>query len=125
MSTGVFPDHIELAMITPAYQGGSKLDISNYQPVSVLPIQSKVLGKIVQIRLITFQNTHNIIHSKQYDFQENKSTTLAIFDLYSKIIKALDNADYACNIFLDFAKSFDTSLASKTNRGLTEINRAN
>ena len=100
MSTGVFPDHMELAMLSPVYNGGSKLGISNYQPVSVLLIQRKVLEKIVQVRLITFQNTHNIIHSNRYGFQENKSTTLAIFDLYSKIIKAFDNDDYACNIFL-------------------------
>ena len=70
-------------------------------------ILSKVLEKIVQVRLIKFLNKHNIICDKKYGFQENKSTTLTDLDLYSKIIKALDNADYAC-FFLDFAESFDT-----------------
>ena len=31
-----------------------------------------------------------------------------IFDLYSKIIKALDNDNYACSVFLDFTKASDT-----------------
>ena len=53
-------------------------------------------------------NKHNIISNKQYSFQENKSTTLGIFDLYPKIIKALDNGDYACSVFSDFGKDFDT-----------------
>ena len=99
MSIGVFPDHIKLAMITPVYMGGSKLDISNYRPVSVLPLLSKVLEKIVQVRLKKFLNKHNIIYIKQYGFQENKSTTPAIFDPCSKIINALDNGNYACNVF--------------------------
>ena len=55
-----------------------------------------------------FLNKHNIISNKQYGFQENKSTTLAIFDLYPKIIKALDNGDYACSVFSDFGEDFDT-----------------
>lgn len=55
-----------------------------------------------------FLNKHSVISSKQYSFQENKSTTLANFDLYPKIIKALDNGDYACSVFSDFGKDFDT-----------------
>ena len=50
MSTCVFLDHMKLVTITPVYKGGSKLDISNYQPISVLPILNKVLEKIVQFR---------------------------------------------------------------------------
>ena len=52
MTIGVFPNHMKLVMITPVYMGGSKLDISNYRPVSVLPLLRKVLEKIVQVRLI-------------------------------------------------------------------------
>ena len=61
MSTGVFPNHMKLAMIAPVYKGGSKLDISNYQPVSCFPILSKVLEKIVQVRLIKFLNKHTVL----------------------------------------------------------------
>ena len=99
---------MKLTMITPVYNKGSKLDISNYRPVSVLPILSKVLEKIAQIRLIKFLNNQSIIYNKQYGFQENKSTTPAILDLYSKTIKTLNNGDYPCSAFLDFAKAFDT-----------------
>ena len=56
MSTVVFPDHMKLSMITPVYKEGLKLDILNYRPVSVLPILSKVLEKIVK-----FLNKHIII----------------------------------------------------------------
>ena len=42
---GVFPDLMKNAMVTPIYKGGSKLELKNYRPVSVLPILSKILEK--------------------------------------------------------------------------------
>ena len=46
-SKGIFPDHMKLAMILPFFKGGSKLEVSNYRPVSVLPIISKLLEKFM------------------------------------------------------------------------------
>ena len=44
---GIFPDYMKLAMILPFYKGGSELEVSNYRPVSVLPIISKLLEKLM------------------------------------------------------------------------------
>ena len=52
--TGIFPDLMKLAMIIPTYKGGSRLEASNYRPVSVLPIFSKILEKLMQKRLTKF-----------------------------------------------------------------------
>ncbi len=41
-------------------------------------------------------------------FQKNKSTTLAILDVTTKLIHAIENKNFSCTIFLDFAKAFDT-----------------
>ena len=52
---------------------------------------------------------HNkIIYEHQFGFQKNKSITLAVLDLYSEILKTLEKQEYACSVFLDFAKVFDT-----------------
>ena len=37
-----------------------------------------------------------------------KKQTLAVLDLSTRIIKALDSGNYAASVFLDFAKAFDT-----------------
>ena len=39
---------------------------------------------------------------------KNNSTTQAVFDLYRRIVNALDKENYACSVFLEFAKAFDT-----------------
>ena len=105
---GVFPDKLKLACITPIFKGGSLLIISNYRPVSVLPIFSKLLEKLMQSRLVDFLYKNNVIYENQFGFQKGKSTSLAILDVYSKVIDAFENRHHTCSVFLDFAKAFDT-----------------
>ena len=105
---GVFTDHVKLAMITPIFQGGSKLDVSNYRPVSVLPIISKVIERLMLTRLTKYLDKNKIIYEHHFGFQKNRSTALAVFDLSMRITKALDSGNYAASVFLDFAKAFDT-----------------
>ena len=105
---GVFPDHMKLSMITPIFKGGSKLDFLNYRPISVLPIISKVLKKLMFTRLTKYLDKNKIIYEHQFGSQRNRSTTLAVLDLSARITKALDSGNYAANVFLNFAKAFDT-----------------
>ena len=48
-----------------------------------------------------FLTKENILFDRQYGFQKNKATSLAILDIYTKIV--------SCGIFLDFATAFDTA----------------
>ena len=47
-SQGIFPDHMKLALVTLVYKGKSTLEVCNYRPISILPIFSKVLEKLVR-----------------------------------------------------------------------------
>jgi hypothetical protein len=42
MNTGVFPDSLKVAQVTPIHKKNDPQNKSNYRPVSVLPIFSKV-----------------------------------------------------------------------------------
>ena len=57
------------------------------------------------MKFITKENT---LFNHQYGFQKNKTTSLAILDIYTKIVSALENSGIACRVFLDFSKAFDT-----------------
>ena len=41
-------------------------------------------------------------------FNPLKTTSMAILDIYTKIVQAFEKNENACCIFLDFAKAFDT-----------------
>ena len=45
INTGIFPDPMRFAMITPIYKGGSRLKVSTYRPDSVLAILKKTNTK--------------------------------------------------------------------------------
>ena len=105
---GVFPQLLKSACVIPIFKGGSRMDVSNYRPVSLLPILSKILEKLMQSRLMTFLTDNKILYEHQFGFQKDKSTSMAVLDMCNKITDSFENKEVACNIFLDFAKAFDT-----------------
>ena len=53
-SQGIFPDHMKHAMVTPVHKRGSKLDMTNYRPISILQICSKIIEKLMLSRFFIF-----------------------------------------------------------------------
>ena len=41
LTVGIVPDSLKIAKVTPIYKSGTKDDMSNYRPISVLPLFSK------------------------------------------------------------------------------------
>ena len=50
----IFPDRLKQAQVTPLHRKNNPLEKSNYRPVSVLPIFSKKIEKVMEIISITF-----------------------------------------------------------------------
>jgi hypothetical protein len=104
---GVFPCDLKLARVIPIYKKGNKSDPNNYRPISVLPVISKLLEKIVAEQLTIFFVENDVIHPQQYGFQKNKSTGHAMESLVSKILEAFEEGSDVCGIFCDLSKAFD------------------
>jgi retron-type reverse transcriptase len=81
---------------------------SNYRPVSVLPIFSKVFEKVVYNRLFDYFNKSGILFQNQFGFRKGHSTSLALHHLYDKITAAIDQRKFTVGIFLHLSKAFDT-----------------
>jgi hypothetical protein len=88
----------------PIYKGGEKDQPGNYMPISILPVFSKILEKIVKTRLLHFLNSNNFFYKCQYGFRNRINTVTAITDT----ITALDQNQIAGGIFIDLKKAFDT-----------------
>ena len=82
--------------------------ISNYRPISVLPILSKVTEKIVYNRLSSYLTDHSVLHANQFGFREKLSTSMALLELVDKLSEATDNKLISIGVFIDLAKAFDT-----------------
>jgi len=104
---GDFPDLMKNSKLIPLYKSGSASDPSNYRPISVLPIFSKVFEKLMLLQLQAFFNKHKILHNSQFGFTKGRSTTDAGVELISYIYEAWDGSRDALGIFCDLSKAFD------------------
>ena len=59
-------------------------------------------------RLIEFLGEKQILYYRQFGFRKDFSTDHAILTLLVSIQKALDDRQFACGIFIDLEKAFDT-----------------
>ncbi|XP_047989455.1 uncharacterized protein LOC125228811 [Leguminivora glycinivorella] len=105
LSEGVFPSIWKTANIIPVHKGGSKNNVENYRPISILSTLSKVFEKLVH-KLI-YPNLHNQIIPYQHGFVRNRSTTTNLLIYTSYLFESIDNNTQVDSVYTDFRKAFD------------------
>ena len=68
IAIGCFPTPLKNAKILPIHKGGSKSDRSNYRPISILPIVSKIFEKHVNKHLMGYLNKYKLLYEIQSGF---------------------------------------------------------
>ena len=81
--------------------------MSNYRPISLLPIFSKILEKLVALRLTKFLDENNLLYKHQYGFQRKKSTLHPMIHLLNKIAENDNEKKITIGVFCDLQKAFD------------------
>ena len=107
-SSGVFPSILKIAKVIPVHKKSSKLDTSNYRPISILSNLDKIIERLMYNRLYKFLESNDLIYSLQFGFRKNYSTSLALLSLTENIKQEIDKGRFGCGIFIDFQKAFDT-----------------
>ena len=108
ITKGVFPNELKIARVIPLFKSGDSMIFANYRPVSILPVFSKILERLMYKRLLTFINKNGILYSYQFGFRSEHSPELALLFLVDKVSTALENGDFVLGLLLDFSKAFDT-----------------
>ena len=108
-ATGLYPDKLKLAEIIAVFKNkGDPRLLPNYRPISLLSNINKIFEKLVHTRLFSFLELHDCIYELQFGFRAKYSTNHALMSLTETVRNALDNSNFACGIFVDFQKAFDT-----------------
>ena len=113
IETGLVPNKLKIAKVVPIFKlkksvPEDHLLIENYRPISLLPIFSKILEKVVAEQLTDYLEANNILYKHQYGYLRNNSTFHPMIHFLNKISEASNKGELTIGVFCDLQRAFDT-----------------
>ena len=104
-----FPDIWKKALVIPIHKSGQPTLPNNYRPISLLPILSKVLEKIINHQIREYLDCNQLIAPRQFGFRSGTSTDQILTQLVNKIRFMLSKQEskFVTLSALDIRKAFD------------------
>ena len=106
--TGVFPERWKIACVVPILKAGDRSVPSNYRPISLLPIMSKIAERVVCTQLSRYLSENHLLSACQYAYRRGHSTEDAVIDAVSWAVNKIDNGELASITTIDLSKAFDS-----------------
>jgi Reverse transcriptase (RNA-dependent DNA polymerase). len=101
-----FPTIWKVARVVPIHKSGEKTVISNYRPISLLPIFAKIFERLLFDQV--FAQIKQYISPVQHGFVPKRSTTTNLTIITEFIASTLDRRGQVDVVYTDFRKAFDT-----------------
>ena len=108
LSKGFVPNNLKIARVIPLHIRGSLDDISNYRPISILPVISKILERAVHDQLLKYLEQNKNLSKNQFGYRQKHSIELGTLYLVDEISKQIDNGNMVGALYNDLSKAFDT-----------------
>ena len=108
LSHCIFPTIWKAARVMPLFKEGSQSECSNYRPISVLPILSKMLERLVHNRVYGYITSMNMLNKCQAGFRKRNSTGTCLIKVLNETYSNMDSGRLTGVLFLDLPKAFDT-----------------
>ena len=107
LSTGTFPTNWKLANLQSVHKKNSRQIKTNYRPISLLCICSKIFEKLIYDDMFNFFISNNLITQHQSGFMPGDSTINQLLSITTEIYNAFENYEETRALFLDLSKAFD------------------
>lgn len=104
---GIFPELLKSSVVVPILKNRSSLKIQNLRPISLLSVFSKIIEKIVKVRLVKYLDSISFFSESQFGFRAGKSTEDALIKVVNMIYSDLNDGNKVSGLFIDFRKAFD------------------
>lgn len=106
LKSGVFPTRWKCANITPVLKKGSRFNVKNYRPISLLSVISKVFESLIHKRL--YCHVSKCLSSEQHGFVKRRSTVTNLTEYTQYIASKMDSKIQVDSIYTDFSSAFDS-----------------
>ena len=104
----IFPDCLKISKIIPIHKNGSKVDVKNYRPISILPYLSKIFERILADNILSHLMANKLLSNHQFGFRKGHSTEMAFNMLIIYIVNLIQKNYIVSVVFLDYSKAFDS-----------------
>ena len=108
IETSPCPDSWKVARVTPIYKDGDKTEKSNYQPISVLPVISRLFEKLIANQLYQYMNDTRHFSSGQSGFLRLHVTVTCLLKSTDDWYNRMDLGRLVGLVFIDLKRAFDT-----------------
>ena len=105
---GVFPERWKIACVVPVHKAGDRGEASNYRPISLLPVMSKIAERVVCTQLSRYLFDNHLLSACQYAYRRGHSTEDAVIDAVSWAVNKIDSGELVSITTLDLSKAFDS-----------------
>ena len=104
-STGIFPNISKSAIVSPVHKKNSKNDKTNYRPISILPVISKIYERVYHNQISEYFNQY--FDEQQCGFRKGYSTQTSLLPLEELWKLANDKREVFGALLIDLSKAFD------------------
>ena len=104
---GLFPEQMKVAKVVPIHKEGSRTEVGNYRPISLLTTFSKIYEKLMHCRILKFLESNNSLYEMQYGFRPGRSCEHAILNAQNILLESLSKRQVSLLLLIDFSKAFD------------------
>ena len=105
--TGETPKDWRQANICPIFKKGERYTASNYRPVSLTSIISKVMQHCIVSNMFSHLEDNHILYPNQHGFRSRLSTETQLVTFVDELTPAVTCRGRVDAIILDFSKAFD------------------
>ena len=91
LTTGVLPSEWKKDNIVPCYKKGDKQNVTNYRPVSLLPICRKLFEILIFNEMFSFFLANNLLAPNQSDFKPGGSCINQLLSITHEIYSSFDD----------------------------------
>ena len=103
-----FPNCLKRAIIKPIHKADDPNNISNYRPIALLPIISKIFERAATDQLMNFFIENLLLTKTQHAYLKNHSTITFLVEAINYIYQLLDQKIHTALVKIDLSKAFDT-----------------
>ena len=108
LSVAAVPNEWKSAIITPVFKKGVTSIVSNYRPISLTCVPSKIMERVITQQILDHLQLNNILHPSQHGFLKGRSTCTNLLESINDWTLYIENSNAVVIAYVDFSKAFDS-----------------